>query len=131
MTTTHAADSAKVSAEFAALYAQWDEAIVKSDLVTLNKLYADEARMTSPDGKMETKAESIGQIKSGQYKASNPSTTDLQVRLYGDTAVVTCVWKAAEIIQGKKVDGHYRFTDVWVKREGRWQVVASHGTPVE
>ena len=113
------------------LYAQWDEALVKADVATLNKLYADEARLTSPEGKLETKADFVGQVKSGEYKVANPSTTELQVHLHGETAVATCVWKATETIKGEKIAGHYRFTDVWVKRDGRWQVVASQGTPVK
>lgn len=126
-----AADQKAVPAEFVKLYAQWDAALVKADVAALGKIYADEARLVSPDGEMETKADFIGQVKSGEYKAANPSTTELQVTIHGDTAVATCVWKADETIKGEKVAGHYRFTDVWIKRDGRWQVVASQGTPIK
>jgi len=129
--TTAAADSKAVPPEFTALYAHWDQALVKADLAALNQIYAEDARLTSPEGKLETKAEFLGQVKSGQYQASAPTTTDLQVRVLGDIAVATCEWKATETIQGVKSDGHYRFTDVWVKRDGRWQVMASQGTPVK
>jgi hypothetical protein len=83
-----------------------------------------------PEGKLETNADFIGQVRAGEYKAANPSTTDLQVRIYRETAV-TCVWKALETIKGEKISWHCRFTDIWVKRDGRWQVVASQGTPVK
>ena len=126
-----AADQKAVPAEFTKLYAQWDAALVKADVATLDKIYAKEARMVTPEGDIETKADFIGEVKSGEYKAANPSTTELHVTLYGETAVVTSVWKADETIEGKHVAGHYRFTDVWVKREGRWQVVASQGTPIK
>lgn len=65
----------------------------------------------------------VGQIKSGEYKVANPSTTELQVHVYGETAVATRIfWKASETIKGEKSAGHCRFTDTWTKREaaGRW-----------
>ena len=126
-----AADPKNVPAEFVKLYARWDEALVKADVATLNELCADEARLTSPDGKLETKADFVGQVKSGEYKTANPSTTELQVDIHGEIAVATFVWKAAETLKSEKIAYHYRFTDVWVKRDGRWQVIASQGTPVK
>ena len=126
-----AADPKNVPAEFVKLYARWDEALVKADVATLNELYADEVRLTMPDGKLETKADFVGQVKSGEYKVANPSTTELQVHIHGEIAVATYVWKAAETHKGEKIAGHYHFTDVWVKRDGRWQVVVCQSTPVK
>ena len=48
--------------------------------------------------KLESKAEFLRQVKSGEYKVANPSTTELQVSVYEETAVATCVWKADETI---------------------------------
>lgn len=66
--------------------------------------------------------EFVGQIKSGEYKVANPSTTELQVNVYGETAVATRIfWKASETIKNEKSAGRYRFTGTRAKRDSRWQ----------
>ena len=51
---------------------------------------------------------------------------DLKVRVYGDTAIVFGLETEKSTIHGKDMSGQHRFTDVFVKRDGRWQAVASH-----
>jgi hypothetical protein len=53
---------------------------------------------------------------------------DITVRLYGTTAVVRGRTVADGMFEGKPVSARIRFTDVFVKRDGRWQAVASQAT---
>jgi ketosteroid isomerase-like protein len=120
-----------VPPEFTQLYARWDEALVKSDLATLDKIYADEVVMVDGDGVLTPKAEFQRMIKTGEYKATDPVTSELSVQLYGKTAVVSCVWKATEIVKGETSSAHFRCTDTWIKKSGRWELVATQATSIK
>lgn len=57
---------------------------------------------------------------------------DIRVQVYGDAAVVTLrSIEKGTTYKGKDLSGHYRWTDVFVKRNGSWQMVATHGTRIE
>jgi len=56
--------------------------------------------------------------------------TDMKVHVYGDTAIVTGLNTTKGTFKGKDTSGAYRFTDVFVKRDGRWQVVATRASLV-
>lgn len=120
-----------VPPEFSKLYAQWDEALIKADIAKLDKIYAEEAVLVDGEGVVTPKKEFLRQIKAGEYKVSDPVTSDLTVRLYGKTAVVSSIWKGVESGKDGTHTNVYRFTETWVKSSGRWQVVVSHGTKLK
>jgi len=51
---------------------------------------------------------------------------DLKVQLYGDTAVVTGRQTEKATYKGEDASAVYRVTDVWIRRDGRWQAIATH-----
>ena len=53
---------------------------------------------------------------------------DLRVRLFGDAAVVTSRMTQSAVVGGQRWDGSFLLTDVWIRRHGRWQVVARHSS---
>ena len=110
---------------------EWAEALVKADGAALDRIQADDWVMTSWDGQTQTKAQSIEEIKSGVYQAASVNLDNLKVRTFGDVAVVTLGQTEKSKYKGKESSGRYLYTDVWVKRNGKWQVVATHGTKVE
>jgi uncharacterized protein (TIGR02246 family) len=117
--------------EFTQLYAQWDEALVKSDLAKLEKIYAPEAVLVDGAGTVTATAEFLRMVKAGEYKVTNPVTSDLSVRVYGKTAVASSIWKAVETDKDGTNLNVYRFTDTWVKTSGHWRIVASQGTKLK
>ncbi len=123
--------SAPPPADWVKRYAEYDDALRRSDLTALGKIYAKESSNVGADGVLTSRTEFFRQIQSGEYRVVECSTSGLQVRRYGRTAVVTCVWKATETINGATVNGTYAYTDTWVRNWGRWQVVASHGTTIK
>jgi len=124
MLASFAADS-NAPREFVNLYKKWDSALCAADLAALDQIYASEVKLTSTEG-VDTKESWLKMVKSGEYKCSNPVTSELDVKTYGDFAVCTGIWKASEIFKGEKSEDPMRFTDIWMKRDGRWQVIASH-----
>lgn len=109
----------------------WAEAIVKGDAATIDRLLADDFIATLWDGKSETKAQHIEAVKSGAYKVESMNLDEIKVHVFGDTAVVTLRQTEKSKTNGKDNSGWYRFTDTWIKRNGKWQVVADHGCKVE
>jgi ketosteroid isomerase-like protein len=82
----------------------------------------------TPLGQVTTKAESISARRSGQLRYESMNITDMVVRLYGDTAVVTARADVKGHQLGEDFSGPYRYTRVWVRRNGRWQAVSYQAT---
>ena len=115
-----------------ALENQWSEAAVTRDGAALDRFYADEYIFTNEDGVASNKAKEIANITTGVFRLTAYKFSDLKVGVYGDVAVVT----GENNIKGtwedinKDISGPYRFTDVFVKRGGRWQCVASQSSRI-
>jgi ketosteroid isomerase-like protein len=109
---------------------QWLEAYMKSDFAALERIKADDYNITYSTGEVMNKAQEIAKLKSMPAGAFKLNTEDTKVRLYGDTAVLTGVIIQSWADSGKPMNARLRYTDVWVKRSGRWQVVAAQLTNI-
>jgi ketosteroid isomerase-like protein len=109
----------------------WSKAYMKHDSKASQLFYATEYLGTDPTGKTYNKAESIQADASPNTAVTSAVLSDLKVHVYGQTGVVTGVNAIQGTSDGKDIGGEYRFTDVFVKRDGRWQCVASQSTEVE
>jgi ketosteroid isomerase-like protein len=104
------------------------KAWVNHERETIDRYLADDWAVTDPAGRHLTKAEVLAELDSGERKLESGTIDDVNVRLYGDTAVVTGRTLAAGSYQGESVSVKLRFTDVFVKQNGNWRAVASHAT---
>jgi ketosteroid isomerase-like protein len=105
----------------------WTEAALKKDTAALDKILADDWAGQSPTG-VSTKAQSLADLKSADYKLESQTLGEMKVRVFGNTAVVTGSDDEKSSYKGKDTSGHYLWTDVYVKRHGRWQAAASQAT---
>jgi hypothetical protein len=103
-------------------------AVLKGDPSANERYLADTYVFTGPDGTVENKAQAIADLKSGDLKLQSASLDGAKVQVYGDTAVVTYSSNDKGTYKGKDISGKTRWTDVFVNRNGRWQLVASQGT---
>ena len=104
----------------------WAQAMAKRDQATLDRILAADYSSTNADGEVSTKAQGDADIKAGVLKYDSFVVDDMNVRLFGDTAVVTGRSTLKGSYKGKDISGQNRFTDVFVRRDGRWQVVTTH-----
>jgi ketosteroid isomerase-like protein len=123
------------SAEQAVLKVEndWNQALVKRDTVSLQRFYADEYLYTDPDGLVWNRTTDLANLTSGSAaRLSAYKLDDTKVRIYGDIAVVTGRNTIAGVFErvSSDVSGSYRFTDVFVRRNGRWQCVASQASRI-
>jgi ketosteroid isomerase-like protein len=109
----------------------WNTAFMKHDAKVFESLYATEYISTDPTGKTYNKAEGIKGDTSPNTVVTSAVLSDVKVHIYGQTGVVTGVNTIKATSDGKDISGEYRFTDVFVKRDGRWQCVATQGTRIE
>ena len=109
---------------------EWFDAYVKKDTATLDRIEADDFAVTDPSGMVSTKAQDIDGVKSGKLVFESGTFDDMKVRVYGAAAVVTARVTLKGTYIGQDISGAYRGIDVFVKRNGRWQVVASQVTRI-
>jgi ketosteroid isomerase-like protein len=111
-----------IAHDLAALERQWMEAVKLNDFAALEQILGDEYVYTatgqgrwSRQGWLDTVA--VYDLHSIEY-------TELDVREYGDVAVVIASANLSATVAGEPRNGTVLLTDTWVRRDGRWQVVA-------
>jgi C-terminal processing protease CtpA/Prc/ketosteroid isomerase-like protein len=122
--TANTAQSSADEKAVTQLVHEWLDALVKSDFDALNRIIADDYIITNSDGSVLGKQQDLEPLKAG-LKFESASIEDLKVRVYGETAVVTGVTTFKGSFKGREFTSRGRFTDVWLKRDGRWQAIAS------
>ena len=108
-----------------------NQAIVRGDSAALERMTTDDYTFITLRGELRTKAEIVRDFHSGAAKYQSREISDLNIRVYGDAAVVTgrAVQKGGE--NGKDYSGDYWFTRVYVKQNGRWMTVALQTTLIK
>jgi uncharacterized protein (TIGR02246 family) len=102
------------------------QAQIGADAAGLDRIYAADFIGVGPSGRVRTKPQVISDFTSGDLKFQSITTDDVQVRVYGDTAVETGRSTMIGQDKGQTVPRDTRFTRVWVKQQGRWRLVANH-----
>ncbi len=114
--------------ELVRLESVWNEAHEKGDASVLEKLWADDLEVTVPKMPVMSKSDVLGFARSGRMKFQRYQTSGLKVRVYGDAAVVSGRLQRTRTLNDKTVNDDWRFTKFYIRREGRWQVVAFHAS---
>ena len=107
---------------------EWIDAFVRGNTETLDRILADDFIFTDPEGRLLTKAEWIADMTSGELTFESINIDELQVRMYGDAAVANGRVTVKARTKEGGFDGQYCYTDMYVKRGGRWQAVAEQAT---
>jgi len=124
------AGSGTIEQQIKDLEKQWTDAELKQDAVALDRILADDIVEIESTGQVQTKAEDLADLKSGEFKLESLSFGDMKVRVFGNVAVVNGPYTMKGTYKGKDISHEGRFTDVFVKRQGRWQCVSTQSTPV-
>ena len=114
--------------ELLKLEKEFAKAIIKNDLEGIGRLVTDDWIIIDPNGEIVDRTRFFEVIKSGALTHDTMESEDFRVRVYGDSAVVTAITSAKGKFMGQEFSTHERATDVFVKRDGRWQCVLTHLT---
>jgi hypothetical protein len=106
----------------------WSRADTEKDAATLDRILADDWIGIDFEGTVLTKPQALRDIDSGSASLESTVLSDMKVRIYGNTAVVTGADTEKSEYHGKDSSGKYLWTDVFVFRNGRWQAVSSQST---
>lgn len=109
----------------------WAQDTMKNGAAAVDMYEADDILSTDPGGRVTDKTQDKKDLNSGDLKFQAIDISDLKVRVYGSTAVATGTSTVKGTFKGQDIGGAYRYTDVWVKRDGKWQVVASQATKIQ
>jgi uncharacterized protein (TIGR02246 family) len=121
----HASDT-----DFTRLEAEWNTAHMQGDATTLGRIFADDLVVVVPGMRPLTKADSLGMFKAGGMRFDRYESSDIQSRVYDETAIMTGRIKRTRTIGGKTMDDDWRFTKVYLRRAGNWRVVSFHASNV-
>jgi ketosteroid isomerase-like protein len=113
-----------------AIEEKWEVASVKADVATLGAILADTFVSTNADGHVQTKAEMLAALKSGDVKFEKSDVDEMKVQVYGNAAVIMGRWSGKVIEKGTPAESVERFTDTFIKQGGHWKCVASHSSPI-
>lgn len=109
-----------------ALELKWTESYKQHNIEILSSLLSDDFVITIEDGSVYSKAGYISHTANSGVHVQLAEMSDLRVRTHGDTAIITGFYHEKGESGGKPYEYHDRFTDVWIKTAGKWQVIASH-----
>jgi ketosteroid isomerase-like protein len=116
--------------EFIALENSWKQAVVARDVAYLQRFYAEEYLSTDLEGVVWNKAQDIEIDTTGHFRIDSFKIEDVRARVYGEFAVVTGRNELKGTFLGNTATAEVRFTDVFIKRDGRWQCLSTQVTPI-
>jgi len=111
------------------LEAVWNDAHVKGDAAALDALWANDLVVTVAAMPVMNKADALAMVRSNRMPFARYETSELNVKRFSDSAVVTGKLVRERTINGKTVTDNWRFTKAYVRSEGRWVVIAWHASP--
>ncbi len=111
-----------------ALEGAWNQAELHHDSNAAATILADTFVSVDHHGTVLNKSKYLADLKDPSFKPEEISNTDTSVYLYGDTAIVTSAYRTRGTDDGKPFSHHGRFTDTWIKRDGKWLCVADQET---
>lgn len=131
-------DPAAIEAEILKLEREWVDSNRTHNPEAVKRIVADNAVIVYPDGSTATKADEVKTIESGSITADSFEILEPKVTVIdADAAFITgrgVIKNGKNVVPGQKkpidISGEYRFLDVYAKRDGKWQVVASQATKI-
>jgi ketosteroid isomerase-like protein len=104
------------------------DAMTKNDLDTLGTLLADDLTYHHSSGAADSKAAYIETLRTGKTRYHTIEPSEVKVRVYGTTAIVTGLAKLSFTSNGQVTNTQLRYTDVWVRKGNAWQMVSWQST---
>jgi ketosteroid isomerase-like protein len=113
-----------VHKEIETLEQQWRKAVLANDYKEMNQLLADDYVGITSNGAVENKAQTLAQSRAGTVRILQLNLSDVHIRVYGDTAVVTSKADLVGTNGASDISGQYRYTRVYTRRMGHWKIVS-------
>jgi ketosteroid isomerase-like protein len=109
---------------------EWVEALINKDISTLKRLM-DQGCIFTDTLAGDDQAQFIADVESGDLQVHSLKRENVEVGIYGSTGILTALDTAEWQYKGQPIQRHYRIMTVYAEREGIWQIVAIHASPIE
>jgi uncharacterized protein (TIGR02246 family) len=114
--------------EFSRLEDVWNAAHRKADAEALDALWADDLDVVVPRMAPMSKSEALAFVRTGRMRFDRYDTSDVRVRRYADTAVITGRLQRSFTLGGNRRQDDWRFIKVYVRQNGAWRVISFHAS---
>ena len=104
----------------------WNQMQLSHDAPAMEKMIDDDFVLTDYDGTLMDKKQFLDSIKDMSVKLTQEMSEGMKLHPHGNTVVVTGATREKGTQNGKPFTHSGRFTDTWIKKDGRWLCVASH-----
>jgi ketosteroid isomerase-like protein len=126
-----ASANSKADAEVLRVINERRDALLRGDIDAYARQTADDYLAVGTNGRVRNKEEVLAGARSSDLKWISIEHSDLKIRVYGNTAVVTYISTQKGTSQGQEISDQRRFTQVLVKKQRHWQFVSMHQSSVE
>jgi Domain of unknown function (DUF4440) len=122
--------NSNIENEFKDLDRGWVAAFLQGTMELFDRIWIDGFIFTFPFGQFANKEREIASIKSGTLVLDSLSTENIEVKVYGNTAVMAGRFTMKGRHKDRDISGQYSYTNVYWKRgqEECWQIVAAHAS---
>ena len=117
-------------AELTRLSDAWDKAIVRKDEKAIADNMAEDFRQIDPNANLETKQSFVAGIVDPKLTIDPYTVEEFEVRLYGDTALLSGRTHMTGKYDGQAFESNYRYIDIYVRRNGAWKIVSVQVTRI-
>jgi hypothetical protein len=121
----------KIQRHLESIEQQRFEAMTTKNVAFLQEVLAEDLTYTHSNGLFETKKVHIDNIQSGNLVYQSIKVESMSVRVYGKSAVITGIATVGGILKGKEFSLRLRYSDVYVKKKGKWRLVAWQSLKLE
>jgi len=101
----------------------WKKALAENDIVGITTFMHDDWILVGTEGRITDRARFLEVVTSGEVTHDAMDTDDWRVKVYGDTAVVTCRTVSKGYWKGNRFESLERDSSVYIKQSGRWLCV--------
>lgn len=108
----------------------WDKAIVRKDRAAIASNMTEDFRQIGSSGEVENKDSFLRDLVSDELVIDPYTVEDFEIRLYGDTALLSGRTRMTGRYAGKPFKTHYRYIDIYVRVNGRWKVCSVQTTRI-
>lgn len=116
--------------KIADLEMKWRDALLTNNIAEISNLLADDYLGISANGTLQTKADVLANRRTGRVKFTRLDLSDIKIRIYGTTAVVTSKADVEGTSESGPIGGHFRYTRVYTERGKQWKIVSFEASRV-
>ena len=135
LSAQEAASSAKLVEELRATIRRYDDALRRGDAAAVAEFWTPDYTFVNPRGERLTRADRVANVRAARtvFDSLAHAPEEEQIRIYGEQnslAIYTALLTIGGRYSGQAERGRYRVLVVWIRRDRRWQQLASQMTPV-